>query len=144
MNLSDKLLNKYFDMARSISQLSDYYKQHHLGCVMIYKGKVIADGYNSLKTSPMQKQYNKYREFDEDSPNSGSLHAEMMTLERCKYLDVEWSKVKVFIYREHKSGIKAIAAPCPACRKALIDRGIKHIYYTGENSFIYEIMQEHL
>ena len=27
---------------------------------------------------------------------------------------------------------------CPACRKALIDRGIKKIYYTGNNSFIYE------
>lgn len=138
--LSKKLQDKFFEMAKNVSTLSDFYKQHHLGCVITYKNKVIGDGYNSLKTHPIQKEYNKYRNYRNnfETPNNGSLHAEMMALLRCKDYDIEWNKVNVFIYRCHKNDIKANAFCCPACRQALIDRGIKRIYYTTENGTLFE------
>lgn len=135
--LTEKMINKYFNMAKNVSELSDF-KQHHLGAIMVYKGKVIAAEHNTNKTNPIQKEYNRLREFEYDTCQNGAIHAECGCLIRTKNMDLDWSKVSVFIYREHKDGNKAIAAPCPACRKALIDRGIKKFYYTGNNSFIYE------
>jgi len=137
MNLSEKLINKYFTMAKNISQLSDF-PRYKLGAIFIYKGNIIAAEKNSMKTNPLQKEYNKLRGFESENINNGAVHAECACILRTKNLDVDWGKVKVFIYREHKNGIKAPASPCQACRKALSDKGIKHLYYTGENSIIYE------
>lgn len=130
--------NKYFIMAKNASTFSDFYKQHHLGCVMIYKGKPICVSWNTLKTNPIQKEYNKYRNFEIESPNNGSLHAEMVGLVKTKNMDIDWSRVEVYIYREHKNGNAAIACPCPACERAMRDRGIRHIYYTTECGTAYE------
>lgn len=137
MNLSEKLINKYFTMAKNISQLSDF-PRYKLGAIFIYKGNIIAAEKNSMKTNPLQKEYNKLRGFEAENINNGAVHAECACILRTKNLDIDWGKVKVFIYREHKNGLKAPASPCPACRKALSDKGIKHLYYTGENSIIYE------
>lgn len=138
MALSIKLQNKYFQLAKNVSTLSDFNKQYHIGCVVIYKNKVIADGYNTKRTSPTQKRYNKYRNFNEETINNGALHAEIMALTRCKEMSVDWNKVYLFVYREHKNGNRAISRPCLACMNAIKDRGIKKIYYTGDNSYIYE------
>lgn len=132
--LSVKRIRKYLSLAKNVSELSNFYKQHHLGCIITYKNKIISDGYNSLKTNPVQKEYNKYRDYTLDTPNNGSLHAEMMALIRCKDVDVDWNKVNVFIYREHANGNPALARSCPACLKALKDKGIKNIYYSTEHS----------
>ena len=131
--------NRYFQMAKNAATFSDYYKQHHLGCVMIYKNKPLAISWNTLKTNPVQKMYNKYRNFPFETKNDGAAHAEMAALIKTKDMDnIEWNKVKVYIYREHKDGTSAIACPCPACEKAMRDRGIKHIYYTTEYGTGYE------
>ena len=139
--LSEKRIKKYLNMAKNVSEMSTFYKQHHLGAIFTYKNRVLSDGWNSLKSSPIQKEYNKYRDFAFDSPNNGTLHAEMMALVRCRDMDVDWSKVSVFVYREHADGHPALARCCPACMKALKDKGIKNIYYSTEFSpdgFTYE------
>jgi deoxycytidylate deaminase len=140
MNSSDLLNidNKYFQMAKTASTFSDFYKQHHLGCVMIYKGKPIAISWNTLKTNPIQKEYNKYRHFDFESSNNGAIHAELGALIKTKNMDIDWNKVKVFIYREHKNGIAANSCPCPACERAMRDRGIRNIYFTTEYGTAHE------
>lgn len=135
--LSEKRQERYFEMAKNISNLSDC-KQHKLGCVFIYKGKVIAAQYNTTKTSPVQKQYNKLRNFEYDTPNNGAIHAEFGCLLHTKDMEIDWNKVSVFIYRNHRNGIRARSFCCEACRQAIIDRGIRRIYFTGENSYCYE------
>lgn len=137
-----KKINRYLDMAKEVSKQSNF-KQHHLGAVVIYKGSLLASGCNSTKTSPIAWKYNRERDFD---PNANgvvnSIHAEMAALNKIKYLDIDFSKVKLYIYREHKNGVKAIARPCPACRKMIRGMGIKEIWYTIENGFGYEYMEE--
>lgn len=137
-----KKINRYLEMAKEVSEQSNF-KQHHLGAVAIYKGSLLATGYNSNKTSPTAKRYNRERDFD---PNANgivnSIHAEMAALNKIKYLDIDFSKVKLYIYREHKNGVKAMARPCPACQKMIKDMGIKEIWYTTENGFGYEYMEE--
>ena len=56
-------INKFFNLAKTASKFSDYNKKNvHIGAVLVYKNKIIANGWNSKKTNPIQYQYNKYRE----------------------------------------------------------------------------------
>ena len=126
----------YFNLARNASQFSDS-PQHNLGCVLVYKNKVISVGWNSNKTSPVQREYNHLRGFDATRFNSPT-HAEMSAIIKAKDMSVDWSKVSIFIYREHKDGCTGLAKPCAACAQKIRDMGIKEIYYTGEGSHIYE------
>lgn len=134
--MNQKKIDNFFRLARNAS-LNSNFRQHHLGAVAIYRGNVLAIGYNSKKTSPIQKKYNKARiKFDvEASYATNSLHAEIACLTKIKYLDIDFSKVYLFIYREHKNGQKALAKPCPACTKYIKDMGIKDVYYTTESGW---------
>ena len=106
----------------------------------MYKNHILSVGYNTNKTHPIQKKYNMYRDMEKDKvePASG-LHAEMMCLLGLKDMDIDYSKVKLYVYREDNDGNLANCRPCPACME-LIDRlGIKKIYYTTENGYATEI-----
>jgi len=136
---SQSLINKSFSKARNAC-LKSTFKRQHIGAVLVYGGKVIAEGYNTQKTLPLQKLYNRERFQEEDSPNNGTCHAEMMILQKTKYLDIDWSKALLFVYREHKiTHQPMLAKPCAACEKALADRGIHKIYYTT-NQYPYNFM----
>ena len=50
---------QYFKKAKEISKNSDFNKIH-IGCIAVYQGNIIGVGYNSNKTHPVQKYYNKY------------------------------------------------------------------------------------
>lgn len=119
--------------AKEASKNSDFGRQH-LGSVLVYGGKILAIGYNSCRTNPIQYQYNKYRNFRKmDVRNNGVIHAEMMVLNKTKDLDINWSKVRIFTYRQNKDGVPVLAKPCKACMRALSDRGIEKIYFTDSN-----------
>lgn len=137
--LSDKLITKYFNLAKNASKFSDFERQH-LGCVFIYKNKVLEIGWNTMKTNPIQKEYNKFRDYkDYCNKNDGAIHAEMSTIIKTKNLEnIDWKKVKVFVYRELKDGTKAMARPCKACMAAMIDRGIRDVYFTTNYNWSYE------
>lgn len=128
---SELSVKRNFQKARAASMLSDF-PTHKLGAVMMLGNKVLAVGYNITKTHPIQKKYNIERGYNPDVKNNGQIHAEMMCLINTKYLDVDWSKVSLYIYREHKDHSTAIAKPCPACEKAIRERGINQVYYTTE------------
>lgn len=137
---------KYFDMARRIAMTSEF-KSFKLGCVIVYKNRVISTGVNSNKTHPIQKKYNKkYRKFNEDGrkPIKSSLHAEIqaiISVPKCVEENLDWSDAKVYVYRYAK-GLpfhQGNSCSCPACRALMRDKGIRHLYYSGDgNSFVYE------
>lgn len=136
---SDSTIRRNFLKAKAASNLSDF-PTHKLGAVMMLGSKVLSVGYNINKTHPVQKAYNIERGYDPNVKNNGTLHAEMMCLINTKYLDVDWSRVSIYIYREHKDHSPALAKPCPACEKALKERGITQIYYTTDK-FPYEMLK---
>lgn len=96
MNKSDY---KYFDKARQAAMVSDYYKTH-IGCVAVYQGGIIGIGCNCNKTHPAQKFYNKYRKHSEAM--LPKLHAEISCINSIKHLDINFLKVKLYIYRIRK------------------------------------------
>ena len=139
-------VKKYFNLAKTASKFSDYNKKNiHIGAVLVYKNKIIANGWNSKKTNPIQYQYNKYRELINENKSRGfnadnhlpCIHAEMKCLIDTKDINIDWSKVMLFVYRESENKTR-MCKPCLSCEKALKDRGIKHIYYTSENGYNYE------
>lgn len=125
---------KGYELARKASLNSDS-APHKLGAVAIYNNKVLAYGWNSKKTSSLQAKYNCERGFDGYAYPS-SIHAEMMVISKIRYLDIDFKDVKLFIWRGKHN--PRLSKPCAACEKALRDLGVKHIFYTGDDSYIEE------
>ena len=126
----------YFVKASQVAEISDFAKIN-IGCVAVYQGTIIGVGFNTNKTHPMQKKYNRYRNGENFIPK---LHAEINCLNSIRYLDINFSKVKLYIYRKRKSANYGMCRPCPSCMAAIKDLCIKHVYYTTDEGFVYERM----
>ena len=132
---------KYFLKARQVATISDYYKTH-IGCVAVYQGQVIGLGCNTNKTHPVQKFYNRYREpSDTMLPK---LHAEISCINQIKHLNINFSKVKLYIYRIRKDQPYGMARPCPSCMAAIRDLGIRDIYYTTNDGYVCERLERNI
>jgi len=133
---------RFFQFAKECALNSDFKgaSKVKVGCVIVWKNTIIAKSSNLTRTSPAQYRYNKLRFNVEKSPHyyPSCVHAEMAAISKIKYLDIDFSKVDVYVYRELKDGTRANARPCPACEQAMRDLGIKHVCYTMCNSYIEE------
>ena len=130
---------RYFNKARQVASISDFSKIH-LGCIAVYQGQVIGIGFNTNKTHPVQKFYNRYREpSDYILPK---LHAEISCINQIKHLDINFSKVKLYIYRIRKDQPFGLSRPCPSCMAAIKDLGIRDVYYTTNDGYAYEKLEK--
>lgn len=125
---------KYFNVAKSLSLLSDF-QRTKLGAVVVLKGEVIATGYNRRKTHPYQSQWAIIAKRKE----AIYLHAEMSCLIKLLNTKHDLSNAKIYIFRQTKKLNLAIAAPCEICTLALKAFGIKQIYYTTTDGYVEEL-----
>lgn len=132
--LISKADRRYFIKAHHIAELSDFHKTH-IGCVAVYQGRIIGVGFNMNKTHPLQKYYNIYRDKHIDMPK---LHAEISCISFIRHLDINFSKVKLYIYRTRCDQEYGMSRPCPSCMAVIKDLGIRHVYYTTNDGFAYE------
>lgn len=136
--LTETRILHYLSLARNACYYSDFVKAR-LGAVLIYKGKVVSVGWNSTKTSPLQRQLNRYRGYDVDASEAhNTLHAEVSCLTKAKDLDIDWGRANLFIYRIKKDGSSGLAKPCKGCQALIKSMGIKNVYYSTENGWAYE------
>lgn len=131
-----------FDLAKEESLLSDYdgYCKVKIGCVIALNGTIIAKGHNSNRTSTIQQRYN-YLRFDTSNAKkyfAAKEHAEIQALKKIRYLDADFSKIQLYVYRETKDGNLAIARPCPSCMAYIKELGIKIINYTTNRGYARE------
>ena len=131
---------KYFDKARQAALISDFHKTH-IGCIAVYQGNIIGIGCNCNKTHPMQQKYNKYRKKSYES--LPKLHAEINCINTIKHLDINFSKVKLYIYRIRKDQPFGLARPCPSCMAAIQDLEIRDIYYTTNDGYVHERLERY-
>lgn len=131
---------KYFKKARQAAMVSDYYKTH-IGCVAVCQGTIIGIGCNCNKTHPTQKFYNKYRKQSEIM--LPKLHAEISCLNSIRHLDINFSKVRLYIYRIRKDQPFGLSRPCPSCMAAIKDLGIRDIYYTTNDGYVHERIEKY-
>lgn len=108
--------HKYFIKAQQIANRSDYQKTH-VGCIAVYQNKIIGSGCNCNKTHPIQKFYNQYR-MSSDSLLS-KIHAEINCINSIKSLNINFSKVKLYIYRIRQVQPFGLSRPCPSCMAAI-------------------------
>lgn len=139
-------MNKhFFNLARAESYKATYtgYSAVKIGCVVVYHGTILAKGSNSNKSHTTQQKYNYLRYTDKHINHyyNPSIHAEIQALNKIKYLDIDFSKVSVYVYREYKSGQTAMARPCASCMKFIKSLGIKNVYYTTPDGFVHERMK---
>lgn len=131
---SKSTILKNLEKAKEISYNSNFFRQG-VGAVLYLGNKRIAHGVNSAKSYPIQKRYNQYRNFRTgDATNFAYIHAEMDCLQKTKYLDIEWSDTILYVGRRKRDNTQGLAKPCPACERAIRDRGIGTVYYTLEGS----------
>ena len=123
---------RILDNARSVSLASDF-PRAKIGCVISYKGKVIASGCNSTKTHSLQEKYNVYR-FPPELGAIPSLHAETAAmvhfLNHTHKSHIDPRDCTIYVYREWKDGTIAMARPCKSCMKMIKDMGFKNLVYT--------------
>lgn len=132
---------KYFEKAKQVAAVSDYHKIH-VGCIAVYHRKIISVGYNSNKTHPTQKFYNRYRE---DTDNMmPKLHAEVNCINQLKSMNINPLKIKLYIYRIGNDRNFRMARPCPSCMAAIKDFGIRDIYYTTNDGYAYELLSKNM
>ena len=131
---------RYFDKAKQVAEISNF-KKVHIGCVAVYKGNIVGIGCNTNKTHPVQKYYNQFRNPDGEDISMVSmpkLHAEINCLNQLKHMNINFSKVKLYIYRMRNDRPYGMARPCPSCMAAIRDLGIRDIYYTTNDGFVHE------
>lgn len=126
---------KNFAKARKAASISDFQKTH-VGCIAIYQNCIIGTGCNTNKTHPTQKHYNKYRGLSEVL--LPKLHAEINCINQIQHLNVHFPKVKLYIYRIRKDQPFGLARPCSSCMAAIKDLGIRDIYYTSNDGYVHE------
>lgn len=115
---------KFFDLAKKISKLSNH-PRFQLGAVIVRGSKVISVGINHIKTHPKSPHPFK------------SLHCEMAAVLLAKQ---DLTNCEIYVYREIKSGEKAISRPCVYCIPFIQDVGIKKIHYTIDGGYKSEIV----
>ena len=131
---------RFFEEAKKESHLSDY-AGAHLGAVAVYKDKfVLARAHHTEKTNTTQYFYNRYRmdEKNDIMDKPPRSHAETCLYRKIRYLDIDFSDVTIYIYRELKDGTLAMSCPCRSCRKLLRDLGIRIVCYTTSGGYIEE------
>ena len=128
---------RYFNHARHIAEMSDF-NRVHIGCVAVQGNRILSTGFNTNKSHPMQAHYNRFREFNGDSICNHSLHAEMACLVPLCGCNIDFNKVDLYIYRIRKDIGKGYVRPCKACMQAIIELGIRNIYYTSNDGFVHE------
>ena len=147
MSWLSKKISRYFNIAKKVSQDSDH-PIFNIGCIVLYKNKIVSSGYSSIKSHPLQKEYNSFRQFDpsvdfNDYIHKHYLHAEVMAINNATRFikDDEWPHVKLIIYRTTKDNDKqGMCRPCKACMEMINNKGIRNIYYTTPEGFNYEIL----
>lgn len=93
------VIDRYFEETRKAALCSEF-DRVHVGCIAVYKGKIIAKGSNSEKTHPIQMHYNRYRTMrGVNTQVLPKVHAEVKCLVNLKNMEVDFRKVKLFIYR---------------------------------------------
>jgi deoxycytidylate deaminase len=123
---------QYFDVATALAKVSPHNKAQ-LGAVIVKDRVVLSATTNVHKSHPMQMRYNVFRKMQGDN-HQHHLHAEMHAIIRTQNKK-ELRGATIYVSRVCQDREYGMARPCKACERALIDYGIKRIYYTTERGY---------
>lgn len=108
-----------------IARLHSNHK-YQMGAV-IFQKRPVAVGFNYQKTHPIFSDGEKF----------WSIHAEMNCL---LHRESDIYGGHIYVYRETRNGLPAMAKPCKNCMVNIIEAGISRIYYTVPKAPYYDII----
>lgn len=131
---------RFFEAAKQATEGATYTGNNaKIGGVAVYKGHIIAKGANSDKTTPTMDAVNRFRYKNSSGrylpPKS---HCEDQIWRKIRWLDIDFSQVEIYLYRELKNGTLAMSRPCRSCIELLKAAGISKIYYTTNDGYVFE------
>ena len=94
-----------------------------MGCVIAIGSRVIAVGWNQVKTHTQSNSWGHY------------LHAEIHALLGLRPYDMRGSTM--YVCRVRKGGDMGMSKPCAACQAAIRAAGIKQVVYTNAQGLIW-------
>ena len=71
------------------------------------------------------------------------LHAEISCINQIKHLEINFSKVRLYVYRIRNDKLYGMARPCASCIQAIKDLGIRDIYYTTNDGYSHERIEKY-
>jgi tRNA(Arg) A34 adenosine deaminase TadA len=111
---------RWFEAAKAAARKSPSDPQ--MGAAIVKGSKLLSIGFNQRdKTHPRARNY------------SNCIHAELHAVLGLSHKDLK--DADIYIYRELKSGVLAMAKPCPFCWSLLKTVGIRRVYYTTNGSY---------
>jgi tRNA(Arg) A34 adenosine deaminase TadA len=121
--ISDNFLKLAIETAKSSPS------RRRVGAVLLKKSKVVATAVNlEEKSHPLQAKLARKVGLGEKI----YLHAEISALIKCKE-DAD----TIIVARVNTQDKLRMAKPCPICALALEQEGIKNVYYTTNEGFMY-------
>ena len=134
-------MKRYMNIAKEVSKLSTF-RRVHIGVVVVYRKQIIGVGYNSYKTHPLSAEYAHYRyDTTRQYLHHGSLHAEMSALIPVAKMDIDFSKVRVYVYRAGRDGKERMSRPCKSCMAYIKSLGIRRVIYTTNDGYCDEELE---
>lgn len=128
---------QYFDVANSVARLSNHYKTH-VGSVLVNGSDILAVGFNTVKSHPIQMKYNRFRNMKNVSGHLHHLHSEIATLIKVK----DKKKLKgasLYTVRVKKDNTYGISKPCNACMAYILrETPLRNCFYSTETGIAYE------
>lgn len=99
---------------------------HRVGCVLLRKGRIISSATNlEGKTHPYQSRLATQA----GEPYRVSLHAEIRALIRAGNRVAD----TLVVARVNKSGNLCLSKPCAVCQLAILESGIRNVYYSTDS-----------
>ena len=118
------------DLAINVARSSLSKKK--VGAILLHKNRVVAKGVNKeTKTHPLQAKFAEMVGLHEKIYLHAEIDALVSNRSNC-------DTIVVARLGGHSGEEIRNAKPCPVCSLALKQQGIKHIYYTTDEGFLYQ------
>lgn len=127
-----------FQHAMAAAEMSSFGRAR-VGCIVADGKRILSAGFNSTRSHPLQARYDSYRTFRAGHNVPHCLHAEIAAL--APLIDdqsIAWNRVELYVARIYKDGSAALSRPCPACRRLIMDLGIRNLFYTSDIGYCHE------
>lgn len=130
---AERIIGELFTLATDVRCNRNY----RLMACIARRGRIISYGSNSLKSHPLQFKYGRV-------PDCIFLHAEIAAIKNAlRVVEVDDLKnCTMYIARAKYDGsrrrksIMGIAKPCEGCMRAILEFGIKRVYYSTNDSTV--------
>jgi dCMP deaminase len=112
----------FFRLARQVALYSNH-PEYQFGAVIVKGSRVVSLACNKYKTHPKAKsQFNR-------------IHAELGAIINAK---TDLQGASIYVYRQTRHGVPALAKPCKHCQAVIKESGIKVVFYSGDGEYCYE------